>query len=348
MLPMPLLPPETPGLHAKLLGVRSQLIQKLAAEVLATQTAGTGLPRRAFGRAGDPVSIITLGGWHSVARIPFDNADESESIRLMHAAIDEGINFFDNAWDYHDGYAEEVMGRALAMDGKRDQVFLMTKNCERDYEGSLRNLEDSLRRLHTDRLDLWMFHECNYDNDPDWIFERGAMRAALEARAAGKVRYIGFTGHKDPRIHTKMLRKADYWDASLMPINVMDAQYRSFLNEVVPGCLAMGAAPIGMKGFGGGWPSGRILERMGLAPRELLRFNLSQPVVSQVVGIKDMAQLKVAVDVARNFVPMTEEEQNALMESVKTEAGDGRYETFKSTNEHDGPHHRKQHSFAVA
>ena len=348
MLPMPLLRPETPGLHAKLLGVRSQLIQKLAAEVLATQTAGTGLPRRAFGRAGDPVSIITLGGWHSVARIPFDNADESESIRLMHAAIDEGINFFDNAWDYHDGYAEEVMGRALAMDGKRDQVFLMTKNCERDYEGSLRNLEDSLRRLHTDRLDLWMFHECNYDNDPDWIFERGAMRAALEARAAGKVRYIGFTGHKDPRIHAKMLRKADYWDASLMPINVMDAQYRSFLNEVVPGCLAMGAAPIGMKGFGGGWPSGRILERMGLAPRELLRFNLSQPVVSQVVGIKDMAQLKVAVDVARNFVPMTEEEQNALMESVKTEAGDGRYETFKSTNEHDGPHHRKQNSFAVA
>ena len=126
------------------------------------------------------------------------------------------------------------------MDRKRDRVFLMTKNCERDYAGSLRCLEDSLRRLQTDHLDLWMFHECNYDNDPDWIFERGAIRAAIEARDAGKVRYIGFTGHKDPRIHLKMLGKPHAWDASLMPINVMDAQYRSFLNEVVPVCHEKG------------------------------------------------------------------------------------------------------------
>jgi aryl-alcohol dehydrogenase-like predicted oxidoreductase len=316
--------------------------------VLAGQTAGEGLPRRPFGRAGDPVSIVTLGGWHSVARVALEKADESESIRLMHAAIHEGINFFDNAWDYHDGFAEEVMGRALAMDGKRGQVFLMSKNCERDYAGSMRDLEDSLRRLQTDHLDLWMFHECNYDNDPDWIFERGAMRAALEAREAGKVRYIGFTGHKDPRIHAKMLRKPHAWDAALMPINIMDAQYRSFLHEVVPMCHEMGAAPIGVKGFGGGWPKGRILDRMGLDARELLRFNLSQPVVSQVVGIKNLEQLQVAVGVARDFVPMSEEEQDALLESVKTEAGDGRHETFKSTNDHDGPHHRKQHEFAVA
>lgn len=311
-----------------------------------TQTEGTGLPRRPFGRGGDPVSIVTLGGWHSVAHVALEKADEADSIRLMHAAIDEGINFFDNAWDYHDGFAEEVMGRALKMDGKREQVFLMTKNCERDYEGSIRCLEDSLRRLQTDRLDLWMFHECNYDNDPDWIFERGAMRAAIEAREAGKVRYIGFTGHKDPRIHTKMLGKPFAWDASLMPINVMDAQYRSFLNEVVPVCHEMGAAAIGMKGFGGGWPNGRILERMGLDPAVLLAFNLSQPVVSQVVGIRNLEQLKTAVGVARGFSGMPEEEQTALMESVRTEAGDGRYETFKSTNEHDGPHHRRQHAFA--
>ncbi len=281
-----------------------------------------------------------------------DGAPESECIALMHAALDEGINFFDNAWDYHDGYAEEVMGRALAMDGKRSRVFLMTKNCERDYAGSMRDLEDSLRRLQTDYLDLWMFHECNYDNDPDWIFERGALRAAIEAQQAGKVRYIGFTGHKDPRIHTKMLRKPHAWDASLMPINLMDAHYRSFLNEVVPVCHELGAAPIGMKGFGGGWPNGRILERMGdragIDPVTLLRFNLSQPVVSQVVGIKNLEQLKVAVGVARDFVPMAEEEQTELLASVITEAGDGRYETFKSTNEHDGPHHRKQHNFAIA
>jgi predicted aldo/keto reductase-like oxidoreductase len=317
--------------------------------VLASQTTphGAGLPRRTFGRYRDQVSILTLGGWHSVAHVALEKHPESDAIRLMHAAIDEGINFFDNAWDYHDGYAEEVMGRALAMDRKRNQVFLMTKNCERDYHGSMGNLEASLRRLQTDRLDLWMFHECNYDNDPDWIFERGAMRAAIEARDAGKVRYIGFTGHKDPRIHTKMLRKPHAWDASLMPINVMDAQYRSFLNEVVPICHEMGAAPIGMKGFGGGWPNGRILERMGLDPGQLLRFNLSQPTVSQVVGIRDLTQLRYAVKVARGFTVMPEDEQTALMDRVKVEAGDGRYETFKSTNEHDGPHHRRQHEFAV-
>jgi aryl-alcohol dehydrogenase-like predicted oxidoreductase len=334
--------------------VRSQHIQKLAEDVLARQTndPALGLPRRPFGRAGDPVSIITLGGWHSVARPALEKTDESESIRLMHAAIDEGINFFDNAWDYHDGYAEEVMGRALALDGKRNRVFLMTKNCERDYAGSVRNLDDSLRRLQTDHLDLWMFHECNYDNDPDWIFERGAMQAAIEAQQAGKVRYIGFTGHKDPRIHTKMLRKPHAWDAVLMPINVLDAHYRSFLNEVVPVCHEMGAAPIGMKGFGGGWPHGRILDRMGkrpgIDPANLLRFNLSQPVVSQVVGIKNMEQLKVAVAAARNFVPMSIAEQDALLATVREDAGDGRHETFKSTNEHDGPHHRKQHEFALA
>jgi aryl-alcohol dehydrogenase-like predicted oxidoreductase len=294
----------------------------------------------------DPVSIITLGGWHSVAHVALEKRDESEAHRLMHAAIDEGVNFFDNAWDYHDGFAEEVMGRALAMDGKRDQVFLMSKGCERDYGGSMKCLEDSLRRLKTDRLDLWMFHEINYDNDPDWIFERGAIRAAIEAREAGKVRYVGFTGHKDPRIHTKMLSKPYAWDASLMPINVMDAQYRSFLNEVVPVCHEKGAMAIGMKGFGGGWPEGRILERMALDPAELLRFNLSQPIVSQVIGIRDMDQLKLAVRVARGFEAMPEEAQTALMESVRVEAGDGRYETFKSTNEHDGPHHRRQHAFA--
>jgi aryl-alcohol dehydrogenase-like predicted oxidoreductase len=333
--------------------MRSNEIRLLSLQVLAGQTdTGAGLPRRKFGRHDDMVSILTLGGWHSVAKTAFGKAEESESIRLMHAAIDEGINFFDNAWDYHNGFAEEVMGRALKMDGKREQVFLMTKNCERDYEGSLRDLEDSLRRLQTDRLDLWMFHECNYDNDPDWIFERGAMRAAIEARAAGKVRYIGFTGHKDPRIHNKMLGKTNDWDASLMPINLMDSMYRSFLNETVPLCHAMGAAPIGMKGFGGGWPHGDILKSLGDRPEisvgSLLSFNLSQPICSQVVGITDMEQLQAAVAVVRKFEAMPEAEQTALMESVKLEAGDGRYENFKSTNVHDGPHHRKQHGFALA
>jgi uncharacterized protein len=317
--------------------------------MFARQSSGgeSGVPRRPFGRSREMVSVVCLGGWHSTARPALEKAEESESIRLMHAAIADGINFFDNAWEYHDGYAEELMGRALAIDGKRQQVFLMTKNCERDYEGSKRDLEDSLRRLRTEYLDLWMFHELSYDNDPDFIFERDAIRAAIEARQAGKVRYIGFTGHKDPRIHRKMLAKPHDWDAVLMPINIMDAQYRSFLHEVVPVCHENGVAPIGMKGFGGGWPHGRLLERMALDPRELLWFNLSQPVVSQVIGITNMEQLRLAVTVARNLQPMPETRQNALLDRVRLEAGDGRYETFKSTKEHDGPLHRRQHDFAL-
>lgn len=329
--------------------MRSQSIQNLAQHVFQSQKSAQGktVPRREFGRAGETVSLICLGGWHSVARTALNKVDEKESIRLMHAAIDYGIDFFDNAWEYHNGYAEEVMGRALAMNGKRKQVFLMTKNCERDYEGSLRNLDDSLRRLQTDHLDLWQFHELSYDNDPDWLFERGAVRAALEAQQAGKVRYIGFTGHKDPRIHLKALHKDHPWDACQMPINVMDSQYRSFLNEVVPVCHERGVAPIGMKGLGGGWPHGRIIEKLGIGAADLLGFALSQPVASQVVGISDMDQLRFAVDVAATL-PMREEAQVALMERVRVEAGDGRYETFKSTGEHDGAYHRRQHEFALA
>ena len=180
---------------------------------------------RVLGRTGERVSPLCLGGWHIGAI-----KEENDSIRLMHAALDEGVTFFDNAWDYHDGRSEERMGKALAVDKRRARVFLMTKNCERDYDGSMRCLEDSLRRLRTDYLDLWQFHECVYDNDPDWIFERGGIEAAIEARRQGKVRYIGFTGHKDPRIHLKMLSKPFDWDTCQMPINVMDAQYLSLIH----------------------------------------------------------------------------------------------------------------------
>ena len=329
------------------MSVRSPIIRQLAQQVLASQTRGNGVPRRVFGRTSETVSLLCLGGWHSVARTAMDKVDESESIRLMHAAIDLGVDFFDNAWEYHNGYAEEVMGRALAIDAKRKQVFLMTKNCERDYEGSKRHLDDSLRRLQTDYLDLWQFHELSYDNDPEWLFERGAVRAAIEAQQAGKVRYIGFTGHKDPRIHLKALGMPHPWDACLMPINVMDSQYRSFLNQVVPACHEKGVAAIGMKGYGGGWPQGRILEKLKMDPVELMGFVLAQPIASQVVGATTLEQLQVAVNVAR-AVPMSEEAQDELMQRVRVEAGDGRYESFKSTNEHDGEYHRRQHAFAVA
>jgi aryl-alcohol dehydrogenase-like predicted oxidoreductase len=318
---------------------------ELAKQVLSqtTSASATGLPQRVLGRTKQKVSIICLGGWHIGAV-----KDDKEAIRIMHAAIDEGLTFFDNAWDYLDGRSETIMGKALAMDKRRDKVFLMTKNCERDYKGSMRNLDESLKRLKTDHLDLWQFHEMNYDNDPDWVFEKGGMKAALEAKKAGKVRFIGFTGHKDPRLHLKMLAKPFKWDTSQMPINVMDATYRSFQNEVIPVCLKQNTGVIGMKGLGGGYPHGAFLQEAGLSAEECYRYCLSLPVATQVVGINSMEHLKTDIAIARNFKPMTAAEKKALLAKVKDVAGDGRFERFKSTLEFEGPHHRKQHGFPVA
>jgi uncharacterized protein len=315
----------------------------LADEVLAQTTAAsaTGMPTRLLGRTGQRVSILALGGWHIGAI-----KDDAESIRLMQSAVDQGITFFDNAWDYHDGRSEELMGRALAEGGRRDKVFLMTKNCERDYEGSQRCLEDSLRRLRTDHLDLWQFHEMVYDNDPDWVFEKGGIKAAIEARKAGKVRFIGFTGHKHPNIHLKMLGKPFDWDTAQMPINVMDAHYRSFQGQVVPVCLEKKVGVIGMKGYGGSSPEG-IMAKSGVAIADAYRYSLSQPVSAQVVGLMTLDQLQQAVALVRAFTPMSAAEQASLRDRVRDVAGDGRYELFKSTVVFDGPHHRKQHGFAV-
>jgi len=316
----------------------------LANQVLAqtSSASATGLPTRILGRTGQRVSILCLGGWHIGAV-----KEDAEAIRIMHAAIDEGLFFFDNAWDYHDGHAEEVMGKALKQDNKRKQVFLMTKNCERDYAGSMKDLEDSLRRLQTDHLDLWQFHEMVYDNDPDWIFEKGAVKAALEARKQGKVRFIGFTGHKDPQIHLKALAKPFDWDSAQMPINVLDASYRSFQKEVVPVCLKKNVGVIGMKGLAGGYPQATLLAEGGLTAEECYRYCLSLPVTTQVVGVTTMEQLKADIALARNFKPMSKAEMDALRAKVKDVSGDGRMERFKSTKDYDGPHHRKQHGFAV-
>ncbi|MBI4659626.1 MAG: aldo/keto reductase [Verrucomicrobia bacterium] len=313
----------------------------LGQRVLAqTRDAGAGIPTRELGRTGIRVPILCLGGWHIGAV-----GEKSEAIRIMHAAIDEGITFFDNAWDYHDGRSEEWMGEALAQGGKRGRVFLMTKNCERDHAGSMRNLEESLRRLKTDHLDLWQFHEMVYDNDPDWVFEKGGIKAALEAQKAGKVRFIGFTGHKDPRIHLKMLDKPYAWATAQMPINVLDAHYRSFQKEVVPVCLSKGVAALGMKSLGGGAPRGRIPTQAGVSAQDCIRYALSQPIASLVVGIMSMEDLRQDVSVGRHFKPMPETEQLALRERVRDQAGDGRHELFKSSKAFDGPHHRKQHGF---
>lgn len=319
-------------------------IAALADEVVAqtTSASATGMPQRKLGRSGQMVSIACLGGWHIGAV-----KDHNEAIRIMHAAIDEGLTFFDNAWDYHDGHSEQIMGKALAMDSRRNKVFLMTKNCERDYDGSMRNLEESLRRLQTDHLDLWQFHEMVYDNDPDWVFEKGGLKAALEARKQGKVRYIGFTGHKDPQIHLKMLNKPFPWDSAQMPINVLDAHYRSFQNQVVPTCLQKTVGVIGMKGLAGGHPQGRLIEQLGMTAEECYRYCLSLPVTTQVMGITTMDQLKADVKLAREFKPMSRTELTEFRGRVRDVAGDGRHELFKSAKNYDGPHHRRQHGFDV-
>ena len=319
------------------------LAASLAERLLAqTQAGSAGIPTRVLGRTNERVSILCLGGWHIGAV-----KEKSEAIRIMHAAIDEGISFFDNAWDYHDGKSEEWMGEALAAGGRRNKVLLMTKNCERDYAGSMKNLEDSLRRLRTDRIDLWQFHEMVYDNDPDWVVEKGGLKAALEAQKAGKVRYIGFTGHKDPRIHLKMLDKPHSWDTAQMPINVMDAHYRSFQKEVAPVCLKRNVGAIGMKSLGGGSPRGRIPTAAGVSAQECIRYALSLPIAALVVGIQSMEDLRQDIEIARGFTPMPDEEKTRLLARVAKEAGDGRHELFKSSQSFDGPHHRRQHNFAV-
>jgi predicted aldo/keto reductase-like oxidoreductase len=266
----------------------------------------------------------------------------------MHACIDEGVTFFDNAWEYNGGRSEELMGKALAMDGKRKQVFLMTKFCEPTFEGSMKNLEDSLKKLQTDHLDLWQIHEMNNDNDPQWVFEKGAVKAALEAKKQGKVRFIGFTGHKDPRIHMDMLTRkyegnAVAWDTAQMPINVMDAHFRSFQNNVVPVCLKRNIGVIGMKGLGGG--RGNLLGKSGLTFQDCLKWCLNVPVSTQVLGLTSIEQLKEAVKVAQGFKPLPAAEREQLLSRTREEAGDGRYELFKSTKMFDSRHHRLLHGF---
>ena len=314
----------------------------LGTPLAAAAAAGTGgLPTRRLGKTEAQVSVLCLGGWH----IGFAaSQDEPEAIRIMHAAIDEGMTFFDNAWDYHDGGSEVVMGKALAGGGRREKVFLMTKGCDRDYEGAMRCIDDSLRRLGTDYLDLWQFHEIVYDNDPDWIFEQGGIRAAVEAKQAGKIRHIGFTGHRDPRIHKTMLDKPFDWETVQMPINMMDAHFRSFRQEIVPECVARDAGVIGMKTLGGGVITGQA----GISADTCIRYALSQPVSTIVVGITSMDELHQNVATARSFEPMPEPDQQALLSSVKTVAGDGRFELYKTTQRMDGPYHVKQHGFQVA
>jgi aryl-alcohol dehydrogenase-like predicted oxidoreductase len=297
-----------------------------------------GLATRPLGKTGERVSLICLGGWH-IGSVK----DDKEAIKIMHAAIDNGLTFFDNAWDYHDGHSEEVMGKALAEGGYRKKCFLMTKNCGRDARTVQKHLEDSLKRLKTDVIDLMQFHEINYDNDPDWIVEKGGLSVLVKAKKAGKIRFLGFTGHKDPRIHLAMLGKHK-WDTVQMPINVCDYFYRSFARQVVPEANKKGVGAIGMKSLGGGsGGKGRLVTAGVCTVEEARAYALTQPIASLVVGIDSMKVLEQDLANGRNFKPLGEEELKKLLAKVKDVAGDGRHERFKSTQMFDGPYHQAQH-----
>jgi predicted aldo/keto reductase-like oxidoreductase len=331
---------------------RREFLQAGAAGIAAVGIAGAayvdnkknegGIPLRPLGKTGELVSLIGLGGWSSSNPAALD---EKQSLHLIQRAVHEGITFLDNAWDYHDGLAEERMGKALAEGKLRDKVFLMTKCCGRTAKDAQSGLEDSLRRLKTDHLDLWQFHEMCYDNDPDWIFaEDGAIHTGLKALKEGKIRYLGFTGHKDPHIHLKMIGKSYDWAASQMPLNVMDASYRSFQKQVLPVMLQKGIGCIGMKSLGG---NGSIVAKAGVSIDQALGYVFSLPIATLVSGIDSEKVLDQNLKIVRNYKPMDEDERHALEHKFHQVAGDGRFELFKSTTQFDGPLHRKQHGFEV-
>jgi len=296
------------------------------------------IPSRAFGRHADRVSIMGLGGYH-LGR----TKTAAEATRIVHAAIDAGMTFLDNAWEYHEGESETRMGRALA--GRRDRVFLMSKVCThgRSAAVAMRQLEQSLKRLRTDRLDLWQIHECAYDNDPERHFAPGGVVEALErAKRQGKVRYVGFTGHKHPDIHLRMLSYGFPFDACQLPLNGFDAAFRSFQAAVLPELRRQRIAPIGMKSLGG---TGRAVTKRVSGVTDAVRYAMSLPVVTTVCGIDSMRVLRQHLRIARGFVPMREEERTAYEQRLAADAGDGRFESYKTTAEHEGDEGRAQHGF---
>lgn len=304
-----------------------------------TATATGEIPRRKLGKTGVEVSVLCFGGAH------WGRMDsEAEAIRVLHEAIDAGVTFLDNAWEYNGGRSEELMGKALQ--GRRSQVFLMTKVCShgRDKTVALRQLHDSLRRLRTDYLDLWQIHEVIYDDDPERHFAPGgAAEALLEAKKQGKVRFIGFTGHKHPRIHLKMLQYDFPFDTCQLPLNVFDATYRSFEREVLPVLNQRGVAPLAMKTLSG---NGEPIKQGIITVEEALRYVLSLPVAAVVSGIDSRAVLKQNLDIVRRFVPMTAAEMEALRIRVASYAVDGQFELFKSTTRYDGRLGREQHGLS--
>jgi uncharacterized protein len=285
---------------------------------------------RELGRTGERVSAIGMGGFHIGKQ-----QDPDESIRLIRAAIDRGITFMDNCWDYNGGISEVRMGQGLR-DGYRQKVFLMTKIDGRDKNTASRQIEESLGRLQTDVIDLLQFHEVIRLDDPDLIFGAGgAIEAVEEAKQAGKIRHIGFTGHKDPIVHLRMFETADkhgfHFDTVQMPINVMDVHFRSFLNGVAPVAQQHGTAILAMKTFGDPY----ILESKTVTPMEALHFGLNSPASVVITGIDSPAILDQAFEAVQSFRPMDQQQVAAILAKTKEAAMTGKFELFKTSSHYD-------------
>jgi predicted aldo/keto reductase-like oxidoreductase len=331
---------------------RRKFLEKVAAGV-AGASAGTAIaaplfakgqpaaqsemPYRTLGRSGEKISLLGLGGYHIGMQ-----RDEQESIQIIRTAIDNGVTFLDNCWDYNDGASEIRMGKALK-DGYRQKVFLMTKIDGQVKDAAARQIDESLHRFQVDTIDLVQFHEVIRPGDPDRIFgPGGAIEAALAAKKAGKLRYIGFTGHKDPDIHLKMLHTGFQhgftFDAVQMPLNVMDAHYKSFAKKVVPVLVEHGIGVLGMKPMA----NGIILKSKTATPIECLHYAMSLQTSVVITGCDSLKILDQALEAARTFRPMGEKEIASLLARTATAGAEGKFEPFKTSHDFDGTYHNPQ------
>ena len=303
----------------------------------AARADSDGMIYRNLGKTGEKVSAIGLGG-HHIGR----PKDPKEGIRIIRRAIDRGITFMDNCWDYHNGESERRMGEALR-DGYRQKVFLMTKFDGRTKAATARQIEESLKRLETETIDLMQYHENIRMEDPDRFFASdGPLEALLEAKKAGKIRYIGFTGHKDPVVYLRMLELAAahsfHFDACQMPLNVMDAHFRSFGNQVLPKLVQGGIGVLGMKPMG----DGNVLKSGKVTPSECLHYALTLPTSVVITGCESMERLDGAIEAVKTFKPLNQAQVRALLAKTKDAAMTGKYEPFKTTAAFDGTAHNPQ------
>jgi uncharacterized protein len=297
------------------------------------------IPLRPFGRhASQSVSALGLGGYH-LGLVP----SVRDAVKIVHGAIDAGITFMDSAWEYHDGESEDRLGRAI--EDRRERVFLMTKVCThgRDATVAMRQLHQSLKRLRTDYLDLWQVHECVYYSDPDMHFARGGVIEALDrAKRDGKVRYVGFTGHKSPDIHLQMLSHGYPFDSCQLPLNCFDASFESFEQRVLPELHRQQIAALGMKSLGG---EGDAVKKRAVRVEDALRYAMSLPVATTISGIDSTRVLSQNVRIASGFQPLSRAQMERIRHRVAPLAADGRFDLYKTTAKHDGDVGRQQHGF---